>query len=82
MGSINAWFPSLRSTLHHVGLCKMELFGQDLSAKSIGLNALYFDTDVLIILVNEISSKGYHISDSVIMFRVAKQIEISPAILV
>jgi hypothetical protein len=56
--------------------------GQVLSIKLIGSNALYFDADVLIILVNEISSKGNRYSDLVVMLRAAKQIEISPAILV
>tara|TARA_X000000368_G_scaffold163546_1_gene128900 strand:- start:7195 stop:7344 length:150 start_codon:yes stop_codon:yes gene_type:complete len=48
----------------------------------IGSNALYFDADVLIILVNEISSKGKCFCDLVVMLRDAKQIEISPTILV
>jgi hypothetical protein len=56
--------------------------GQVLSIKLIGSNALYFDADVLIILVNEISSKGNRFCDLVVMLRAAKQIEISPAILV
>ena len=42
IGFINAWFPSLKSTLHHIGALLMVLFGHFLSFNSIVSNLLYF----------------------------------------
>src|ERR1039457_2414061 len=41
MGSINAWLPSRKSTLHQVGGAVMTVLGQVLSPKPMGANARY-----------------------------------------
>ncbi len=42
IGSISAWLPSRRSTLHHTGGCVMTRDGQVRSWSAIGANGGYF----------------------------------------
>ncbi len=46
IGSISAWFPSRRSTLHHNGALVIEVSGQVRSLRSIGGNAWYLATGI------------------------------------
>src|SRR6476646_4720263 len=50
MGSMSAWLPSRRSTLHHTGAAVMAASGQRLSGRSTGGKALYFRVGILFIV--------------------------------
>ena len=47
IGSISAWLPSRRSTLHQVGALVMVLPGQDRSGRLIGSNGRYFSNGIV-----------------------------------
>ena len=46
IGSISAWLPSRRSTLHHSGALSMRLFGQVRSARTMGSHGWYFSNGI------------------------------------